>query len=142
WCVAWAGAIEERTIGDGCMHTGCLVIITVVDMLLVKRPGRMRRDGPDGTTSPTLSGVPEVFAQGGGLLDLALDPDFETTGLVYLSFAEPGDGGASTAVARGRLGEAGLGDVEVKIGRASWRGGVEVGGGGEAWTEKGGDEVW
>ena len=108
-----AGALEVQTVADGFEHPWSIVFLPDGDMLVTERPGRLRRISPDGTTSPPLNGVPEVFAQGGGLLDLALDPDFETTGLVYLSFAEPGDGGASTAVARGRLGEAGLGDVEV-----------------------------
>jgi aldose sugar dehydrogenase len=47
------------------------------------------------------------------LLDVALDPRFAENQLVYLSFAEPGEGGAGTAVARGRLAESGLEDVAV-----------------------------
>ena len=35
-----------------------------------------------------------------GLLDVALDPDFATNRLIYLSYAAEGDGGASTRVAR------------------------------------------
>src|SRR5690606_35064370 len=53
-----------------------------------------------------ISGTPEVDARGqGGLLDVALDPDFAENRLIYMSFAEAGDGGNSTAVARGRLNE-------------------------------------
>jgi glucose/arabinose dehydrogenase len=59
----------------------------------------------DGAISKPLTGVPEVFAQGQG--------GFKSNRLVYLSYAEPGEGGASTAVARGKLGESGLDDVEV-----------------------------
>ena len=44
----------------------------------------------------------------GGLLDVALDPDFRSNRLVYLSYAEPREGGNGTAVARGRLTERGL----------------------------------
>ena len=58
--------------------------------------------------------MPEVYARGqGGLLDVALSPGFAQDRLVYLSFAEPGDGGAGTAVARGRLGERGLEGTQV-----------------------------
>ena len=59
--------------------------------------------------------MPQVLARGqGGLLDVALDPRFADNRLVYLSYAEPGAGGtASTAVARGRLGEGRLEDVRV-----------------------------
>lgn len=57
---------------------------------------------------PPLEGTPEVFSKGqGGLLDLALDPEFAISQLVYLSFAEPGEGGASTALGRGRLQDGG-----------------------------------
>ena len=67
-----------------------------------------------GEVSKPLTGVPEVFAKGqGGLLDVALDPDFASNRLVYLSYSEPGEGGAGTAVARGRLGDGGLENVEV-----------------------------
>lgn len=84
------------------------------EMLVTERPGRLRRVGRDGTVSEPLAGVPEVFARGqGGLLDVVLDPRFAETRLVYLSYAEPGAGGAGTAVARGRLGERGLEGVAV-----------------------------
>jgi glucose/arabinose dehydrogenase len=50
----------------------------------------------------------------GGLLDVTLDPAFEQNRLIYLSYAEPGEGGSSgTAVARARLGDAGLEEVRV-----------------------------
>lgn len=59
----------------------------------------------DGTTvSAPLGGVPAVNAGGqGGLLDVAIDPDFATTPWVYLSYSEDGSGGTGTAVARGQL---------------------------------------
>lgn len=77
-------------------------------MLVTERPGRLRlvRDGQIG--SP-IEGVPSVYDGGqGGLLDVALDPDFSENQLIYLSFSEPGDGGAGTAIMRARLNAAGL----------------------------------
>ena len=54
--------------------------------------------------SEPLRGVPRVFAVGqGGLLDVVLSPDFAEDRLVYLSYAEEGDGAAGTAVGRGKL---------------------------------------
>jgi glucose/arabinose dehydrogenase len=45
-----------------------------------------------------------VFAEGqGGLLDVALSPDFSSSGLIFLTYAEARDGGAATSVMRGRL---------------------------------------
>ena len=61
-----------------------------------------------------VSGVPTVVSAGqGGLLDVALDPDFATNPWVYFTFSEPGAGGSGTAVARGRLVGNALQDVAV-----------------------------
>jgi glucose/arabinose dehydrogenase len=79
-----------------------------------ERPGRLRIVDRAGRLSDPLPGVPRVQAQSqGGLLDVTLSPGFAQDRLVYFSFAEPGDGGAGTAVARGRLGERGLEDTRV-----------------------------
>lgn len=83
-------------------------------MLVTERAGRLRIVGKDGAVSEPVRGVPDVLADGqGGLLDVAIDPDFDENRLVYLSYAESGEGGAGTAVARGKLGESGLENVEV-----------------------------
>jgi aldose sugar dehydrogenase len=70
-----------------------------------------------GKLSAPLKGVPKVDSRGqGGLLDVALDPEFQRNRLVYISYSEPGEGGAnSTAVARGVLSADGgaLSDVRV-----------------------------
>ena len=83
-------------------------------VLVTERPGRLRIVATDGSLSAPLAGVPPVAAGGqGGLLDVALHPGFADNRLVYLSYSEPGDGGNSTAVARGRLEGNALLDVEV-----------------------------
>lgn len=74
-------------------------------LLITERPGRLRLLDAQGVLSAPLSGVPPVYAQGqGGLLDVALSPDFAQDRWVYLAYAEAGeDGQAGTAVGRGRL---------------------------------------
>lgn len=74
-------------------------------MLVTERPGRLRLVGYQGTLSEPIEGVPKVFAKGqGGLLDVALSPDFANDRLVYLAYAEGGNGGrAGTAVGHGKL---------------------------------------
>ncbi|HLS67727.1 MAG TPA: PQQ-dependent sugar dehydrogenase, partial [Kiloniellales bacterium] len=53
---------------------------------------------------PALEGVPEVDARGqGGLLDVALAPDFESSNQIFFTFAEPRDGGNGTSLARATL---------------------------------------
>jgi aldose sugar dehydrogenase len=108
------GTIHVETVASGLAHPWGMAFLPDGRMLVTERPGALRIVDSDFNISEPLSGVPQVFAQGqGGLLDVAIDPDFASSQLVYLSFAEPGSGGASTAVARGRLGEGGLEDVEV-----------------------------
>ena len=51
-----------------------------------------------------LRGVPKVAEIGqGGMLDVAASPDFARSNLIFFSFAEPGRGGAGTAIARAKL---------------------------------------
>jgi glucose/arabinose dehydrogenase len=72
--------------------------------LVTEKPGRLRLVAPDGRLGPPLAGLPAVDAGGQcGLLDIAVDPDFVRNGFVFWTFAEAGEGGNSTAVARGRL---------------------------------------
>ncbi|MYZ48730.1 PQQ-dependent sugar dehydrogenase [Propylenella binzhouense] len=98
-------AANVATFADGLDHPWALAFLPDGSMLVTERPGRLRRVSAAGEISDPIAGVPKVDARGqGGLLDVALDPDFETNRLVYLSYAEPGEGGTtSTAVARGRL---------------------------------------
>lgn len=108
------GAIKVETVAGGLDHPWGLAFLPDGRMLVTERPGQLRIVTKDGKTSEPLKGVPEVFAEGqGGLLDVALDPDFAANGLVYLSYSEPGEGGAGTAVARGKLADNGLDDVQV-----------------------------
>jgi aldose sugar dehydrogenase len=83
-------------------------------MLVTERPGRMRIIETHGAVSAPLKGVPQVAAVGqGGLLDVVLAPDFSQTRRIYFSFAEPREGGNGTSVARAKLGNAELTEVEV-----------------------------
>ena len=84
-------------------------------ILVTLKGGSLVIVNADGTTvSAPLSGVPIVNSNGqGGLLDVAIDPDFATTPWVYFSYSEDGAGGSGTAVARGRLVGNALQGVEV-----------------------------
>jgi len=74
-------------------------------MLVTERPGRLRHVSPQGEIGPPITGTPAVFARGqGGLLDIALAPDFAHSRVVYLAFSEAGPNElAGTAIGRGRL---------------------------------------
>jgi len=109
------GAVHVQTIARGLEHPWGLAFLPDGRMLVTERPGRVRIVERDGLLSEPLTGVPRVQAGGqGGLLDVALDPHFADNRLVYLAYAEPGEGGtAGTSVARGWLGEGRLDDVQV-----------------------------
>jgi glucose/arabinose dehydrogenase len=107
-------AFRVVTVAKGLENPWGLALLPDGRMLVTERPGRLRLVEADGRLSPPLGGVPKAYARRqGGLLDVALDPRFAENRLVYLSYAEPGEDGAGTAVARGRLGEGGLEDVTV-----------------------------
>ena len=101
-------AARVTDVARGLEHPWGLAFLPDSRLLVTERPGRLRLV-TNGQLSEPLAGVPAVYARGqGGLLDVALGPGFAQDRLVYLSFSEPGEGGAGTAVARGRLGERGL----------------------------------
>jgi len=98
--------IRVVKVAEGLEHPWSIEFLPDGRMLVSERPGRLRIVGKDGSLSTPLAGVPKVEARGqGGLLDVALSPRFAEDRLVYLSYAEPGPGGAGTAVARARLSE-------------------------------------
>lgn len=108
--------VRAEVVTRGLENPWALAFLPDGDVLVTERPGRMRLLS-NGLLSSPLAGVPRVAAAGqGGLLDLALDPDFLVTNRIFFTFSEPGPGGAATAVARATLvrqnGQARLEDVE------------------------------
>ncbi len=83
-------------------------------MLITERPGRLRVVRRGVLDPQPVSGVPEVRTDGnGGLMDVAVHPEFEDNGLVYLTYTrQHDDGRGSPALARGRLEGHALHDVE------------------------------
>lgn len=88
-------------------------------LLVTEKEGALRLVDPsDGTVGAPIAGVPDSEARGqGGLLDVALDPAFETERWVYLSYSTDTPGGITTEVARGRLSAdaSALEDVQVLL---------------------------
>jgi glucose/arabinose dehydrogenase len=99
----------------GLSHPWSLAFLPDGSMLVTERGGNLRLIDASGRLDPVpIGGLPVTREHGqGGLLDVALHPDFEKNQLIYLSYAEPGKSGSSTAVARGRLQGHQLTQVEV-----------------------------
>ena len=99
-----AGELVVETVASGLEHPWGLAFLPDGRMLVTERPGRLRLVSATGEISRPISGVPNVVARGqGGLLDVALDPQFAQNRLIYFAFAEPRANGNGTSVARGRL---------------------------------------
>jgi aldose sugar dehydrogenase len=111
--------ITAETFARGLAHPWGLAFLPDGRLLVTERSGRLRIVSQQGQVSPRVAGVPEVYASGqGGLLDVALAPDFASSHWLYLSYAEPRGGGRNgTTVARGKFIAAGEGarleDVQV-----------------------------
>ncbi|WP_207462594.1 PQQ-dependent sugar dehydrogenase [Azospirillum sp. SYSU D00513] len=98
------GPIEVRKIAGGLEKPWGIDFLPDGRALITEKAGRLRILKLDGSLSGPLNGTPEVYSEGqGGLMDVAVDPQFAQNRIVYLSFAEPGEGGAGTALGRGTL---------------------------------------
>src|SRR5690606_19183213 len=100
------GTVQITEVVSGLEHPWSLAVLPNDEgMLITERPGRLRHLAPNGNLSAPIDGTPNVFARGqGGLLDVALAPDFAQSRMVYLAYAEAGPNRlAGTAVGRGRL---------------------------------------
>ena len=83
-------------------------------MLVTERSGRLRVVRRGALDPQPVFGVPQVRTDGnGGLMDVAVHPDFADNGLVYLTYTKRHDGGrGAPALARGRLAGHALHDLE------------------------------
>ena len=114
-----------ETLVEGLEHPWAIAFLPDGDWLITERPGRLRlvRDGA--LVEEPVAGVPDVAARGqGGLLDIALHPDFENTRWVYLTWAKPGEGNdQTTALGRGRWEDDRLTDFEELLVADAWASG-------------------
>ncbi len=73
-------------------------------LLISEKNGVFRIVTTSGTVSDPITGLPDVNSGGqGGLLGVAIDPDFSGNRMIYWSFSERVSGGNLTAVAKGKL---------------------------------------
>lgn len=84
-----------------------IIVLPDNRLLITEKKGYLQILSADGKVEKKITGFPEVEDRGqGGLLDVALDPDFKTNQMIYWSFAEAYEPGNLMAVAKGRLDEA------------------------------------
>ena len=105
--------IRVSVVAKGLSHPWAITFLPNDDMLVTERAGRLRLVR-DGMLDPhEISGVPTVRTDGnGGLMDVAVHPQFDENRLVYLTYTKPvGGGKGAPALARGRLEAGTLVDV-------------------------------
>ena len=96
-------SVDAEAIATGLEHPWGLDFLPDGSAVVTERAGRIRIFS-EGKLSEPVKGVPKVAVGGqGGLLDIAVAPDFASSGRIFFSFSEPGDNGAGTAVASARL---------------------------------------
>jgi glucose/arabinose dehydrogenase len=100
-------------VATGLEHPWGMAFLPNEGILVTERPGRLRIVRGGELVAEPIEGVPPVYARGqGGLLDVALDPEFASNRVIYLAYAAVGDGGNSTRVARATLGDGRLEGLE------------------------------
>ena len=105
--------IRVTVVARGLSHPWAIAFLPDGSMLVTERPGRLRVIR-NGVLDPTpIAGVPRVRTDGnGGLMDVALHPQFADNRLVYLTYTKPVENGKGTpSLARGRLDGGALTDV-------------------------------
>ncbi len=122
--------IRVEMITDELANPWAIAFLPIGDLLVTERPGRLRVIRGDVLDPEPVAGVPVVHTTVlGGLLGIVLHPDFESNGLLYLSYAKATDDppnapgadntsstngvpASTTAVTRGRFDGGALTDVE------------------------------
>lgn len=99
--------IAVDIVAEDLPHLWAMEFLPDGRMLVTTKEGAMHVVSQEnGAATPPIEGVPQVMADGqGGLLDVALAPDFETSNRIYFSFSELREGGNGTSVATARLTE-------------------------------------
>lgn len=91
-------------VAEGLPRLWALEFLPDGAMLVTAKEGRMFVVSADGAPGPDIAGVPSVDARGqGGLLDVALAPDFAKNQRIFFSFSEPRERGNGTSVGRAQL---------------------------------------
>lgn len=98
-------ALRQQVMIEGLEHPWGMAQLPDGSWLVTERTGNLRHVGADGRLSAPIGGLPAIDTRRqGGLLDVTIADDFNQTRRLWISFAEPREGGrTATAVATGTL---------------------------------------
>ncbi|TCU25411.1 glucose/arabinose dehydrogenase [Rhizobium azibense] len=96
-------AVIVETLAEGLEHPWAVEALPDGAYLVTERPGRMRIV-KDSKLSDPIGGVPDVRARGqGGLMDVAVAPDFATSRTIYFTASTANRKGSGTKAFSARL---------------------------------------
>ena len=97
-------AFSGNVVSNSLNHPWGIVGLPDGRLLVNEKGGTMRIVSSSGKIEEAISGIPAVNSSGqGGLLGIAIDPQFATNKMVYWTFSEAVDSGNLTSVAKGTL---------------------------------------
>lgn len=106
--------LSVSMIVSGLNHPWSIAFISDTDWLVTERSGQLRRIVNGTLHKEPIAGLPDIRQNGqGGLLDVALHPEFATNQWVYLSYSSGKGSKLGTEVMRGKLSANELQDIEV-----------------------------
>ncbi len=116
----WTGIIESEKqnfrlekVVSGLNSPWGLAFLPNGDLLVTDKSGEFYRHNPEQGLQQ-ISGVPKVkYAGQGGLMDVAVHPEFEENNWIYLSFSKPNGNTATTAILRAKLNGTQLSQQEI-----------------------------
>ena len=136
------------TVVEALVQPWSIAFLPTGDWLVTERPGRLRIVRNGKLLPQPVEGTPKVFTSSqGGLLEVALHPNFASNRLLYLTYSKPGVGDASTtALVQGRFENDRLLDVKelfssVSAGRNHYGGKIAFDRNGYLWLTLGDRQV-
>lgn len=106
--------VQLKTLADGLKEPWSMAFLPDGRMLITEKSGKLRIVENGKLLPQAVANVPQVVDRGqGGLLDIALHPQYAENGWLYLSYSAKGEGGSGTEVMRAKLQGMQLTDSEV-----------------------------
>ncbi|MFN2395419.1 MAG: PQQ-dependent sugar dehydrogenase [Bacteroidales bacterium] len=106
-------SVKIDTLATGLQNPWGMEFLPDGRILIVEKPGFLRIWEDGQLQGDPVSGLPEIWVHGqGGLLDVAMHPDYNENGWLYFAYASPGGDGGITAIGRGKLQNNQIADFE------------------------------